>query len=140
LTRISRLLLRSISLIVVLAVGCTPTPANQNLADTHWKLITLNGRAPFTGGDQITLNFDPSNQISGNTGCNSYGGNYILNGNALSFDKMFSTLRACADQSANDQEAAYNQTLSSIATFEVSNDQLSFKDASGTVVLVFSKA
>jgi len=140
LIRISRSFLLCISFVVVLTAACTPASASQNLVDTHWKLVALNGKAPVTGGAQVVLNFDPGNQISGNSGCNSYGGEYVLNGSALSFNKMFSTLMACADQSANDQEAAFNQTMSSIASFENSNGQLSLKDAAGKVVLVFSKA
>jgi heat shock protein HslJ len=58
----------------------------------------------------------------------------------LSFSEAFSTMMACADQSVNDQEAAFNQAMSSVASFETSNGQFSLKDASGAVVLVFGKA
>jgi heat shock protein HslJ len=44
---------------------------------------------------------------------------------------------ACADQSVNDQEAAFNQAMSSVTAFEISNGQLDLKDATGTIVLTF---
>jgi heat shock protein HslJ len=138
--RISRFLLLGISLIVVLAAACTSTATNQNLTGTKWKLAALNGKAPVTSDNSVILNFDPNNQISGNSGCNSYGGDYTASGSALSFSKVFSTLMACADQSVNDQEAAFHQALSKVATFEISNGQLNLKDASGTVLLTFGKA
>lgn len=137
--RISRLILISLSLIS-LAAACATAPATQNLTGTHWKLSTLNGKAPIAAGTPVVLNFDPNNQISGNSGCNSYGGDYTANGSALSFSKVFSTLMACAEQSVNDQEAAFHQALSKVATFEISNGQLNLKEASGTVLLSFSKA
>jgi heat shock protein HslJ len=58
----------------------------------------------------------------------------------LSFSKVFSTMLACIDQSVNDREAAFNQAMSSVASFEISNGQLSLKDAGGATVLVFTKA
>ncbi len=137
--RLSRLPLLIISLIVVLAVACTPAPANQNLAGTHWKLTALNSQAPVTAGNQITLNFDPNNRISGNSGCNSYGGDYAVNGSALTIGEMLSTLMACADQSVNDQEAVYDQAMGSVASFEITNGQLNLKDAGGKVILIFNK-
>lgn len=136
--RISRLLLLSVSFVLVFAAACTPAIASQNLVGTHWKLTTLNGQA-LVAGSQITLDFNQGNQIDGNSGCNSYGGEYVLNGSAMSFNKMLSTLMACADQSINDQEAAFNQAMSSVAAFEISNGQLNLKDAAGTIVLTFIK-
>jgi heat shock protein HslJ len=137
--RVSRSLLLSLSFIVLVA-ACASASASQNLTGTKWKLATLTGKAPVTSDNSITLNFDPNNQISGNSGCNSYGGEYSLSNSALSFSKVFSTLMACADQAVNDQEAAFHQALSTVTTFEISNGQLNLKDASGAVLLSFSKA
>ena len=137
--RNARLLLLSLSLIVVLATACTSSAATQNLAGTQWKLTALNGKPPFAAGNPVVLNFDSSNQISGNSGCNSYGGEYTASGNTLSLSKVFSTLMACADQSVNDQEAAFHLALGKVVSFEISNGQLNLKDAGGIVLMTFSK-
>ena len=68
---------------------------NETLAG-KWQLQpvlasdTASGRIP-------TLDFDLSkNRVNGNTGCNSFGGSFILKGNALSFSsRMISTKMAC---------------------------------------------
>jgi heat shock protein HslJ len=139
LIRISRLILISASLIVLVA-ACTAAPAAQNLTSTQWKLTTLNGKAPVTTNKSLTLNFDSNDQVSGHSGCNSYGGDYTANGNALSFSKVFSTLMACPGEGIDEQESAFHQALSQVTTFEISNGQLNLKNANGSVLLVFSKA
>jgi len=136
--RTSRLVL--LGLIIMLAAACTSSATVPNLAGTQWKLATLNGQAPITSSRIIILNFDPNNQISGNSGCNSYGGNFATSGSTLSFSKVFMTLMACPEPGIDEQESAFQQALSKVASFEISNGQLNLKDASGAVVLTFSKA
>src|SRR5690348_14591749 len=64
--------------------GDNETVKNETLAG-KWQLQpvlasdTASGRIP-------TLDFDLSkNRVNGNTGCNSFGGSFIIKGNALSF-------------------------------------------------------
>lgn len=68
---------------------------NETLAG-KWQLQpvlasdTASGRIP-------TLNFDiTKSRVTGNTGCNSFGGNFMFKGNALSFsNNIISTKMAC---------------------------------------------
>jgi heat shock protein HslJ len=108
------------------------------LANTNWSLVSLNGQAPIAGR-ALTLKFQSSTELGGDSGCNSYGAQYRLNGSTIRVDQMISTLRACAEQPLNDQEAMFQQALSHAVQFSVSGSQLTLKNASGGEVLVFQK-
>ena len=128
-----------ISLLLVVT-ACSAAPSEQSLNGTSWNLVKLYGQTLPAGTRPLTLKFETPTEISGNSGCNSYGGSYTASGSALAFNKVFSTLMACADQGVNNRETAFQQALSKVAFFEISNGQLSLKDASGAVVLIFSQA
>ena len=53
---------------------------------------------------------------------------------------MSSTLRACAEQGLNDQEAQYYAALSNTTASELAGGQLLLKDASGAILLAFDPA
>jgi putative lipoprotein len=114
--------------------------AQPALAGTQWNLAALNGQAPVAGFDRLALKFESDSQVSGNSGCNSFGGSYTATGGALRFGPLAGTLRACAEQALNDQEARYYTALSNTAAFELAGGRLLFKDASGATVLVFDPA
>lgn len=128
-----------ISLLFVVA-ACSTAPSGQSLNGTNWNLVKLNEQTLPAGTRPLTLKFETQTEISGNSGCNSYGGSYTVSGSVLAFNKVFSTLMACADQGVNDRETAFQRALSKVALFEISNGQLSLKDANGAVILVFSPA
>jgi heat shock protein HslJ len=120
-----------------LASGFFPGPT-AGLANTNWSLVSLNGQAPIAGRT-LTLKFQSGLQLGGDAGCNGYGAQYRLNGSTISVDQLISTLRACAEQPLNDQEAAFLQALGHAAQFSVSGSQLTLKNASGGEMLVFQK-
>ena len=109
-----------------------------DLSNTSWSLVSMNGQAPGAG-QALTLEFDTGTQLTGNSGCNSYGAQYQINGSSISIDQLISTLRACVDQSLNDQEALFQGALGHAAQFSLSGNQLTLKNASGGEVLVFQK-
>ncbi|MCC7359071.1 MAG: META domain-containing protein [Anaerolineales bacterium] len=113
--------------------------ANTGLAGTHWQLTEINGQPAVAGDVTPTLQFLPEDRLSGNGGCNGYGGAYTVNGSALQFSEMMSTLMACADDALTTQESAYFQALGSVASYALSGDTLTLKDASGAPVLVFAR-
>ena len=100
----------------------------------------LNGHAPLNMAEPISLSFEAGQRAGGNSGCNSYGGSYTVAGNTLTISEINSTMRACAEQALNDQEAEYYQALQAVAAYELANDQLTLKDASGAVLLIFTRA
>ena len=61
--------------------------------------------------------------IKGNTGCNSYFGNYTLDLYALSFNNIASTEMAC-DQPIMDVENAFMNALNSTGSYQIQNGEL----------------
>ncbi len=108
------------------------------LANTTWSLVTIDGQ-PSIAGRAVTLNFQSDGQLGGNSGCNSYGGQYRLSGSSITITQLISTLRACAEQPLNDQEAVFQKALGDAALFSLAGNQLTLKNAGGGEVLMFQK-
>lgn len=123
-------------LLVLLLSACAGGSSAANL-DGEWKLTALDGKAPLDG-TQITITFK-AGEISGNAGCNSYGGQYQVKDGKLTFSNLLSTLMACQDQGVMDQEQAYMQAIGQAAGFTLTDDRLQLTNANGNVILEFSK-
>ena len=78
------------------------------LRRTRWQLsgFTSGGEAmtPLEG-TPITLEFSTATDVGGSGGCNSFGGTYKVEDDAINFGELASTLMACADEALMDQEA-----------------------------------
>jgi len=113
------------------------------LVGTDWVLDSYS-----TGGDAIssviagttiTANFDGGN-VTGNAGCNLYGGEYTLDGANLAVSSLFSTLMYCETPGVMEQEAAFMGNLANVSSYRVEGDRLILTDAEGTDVLFFVQA
>lgn len=116
--------------------------ARSGLANTEWRLVSFGapgGEAPVVGDSTITLKFGVGRQMGGFGGCNSYGGEYQVEDNLLSFSRIISTKMACADQNVMQQEQQYFQVLQSAARFEIEDDELTIYYDNGRSVLNFIK-
>jgi heat shock protein HslJ len=115
--------------------------APAGLAGTSWKVMNYNnGKEAVVGlltATEITLNFGADNQVSGNSGRNTYSGGYEVSGDALKVGPLASTMMAC-DQPAGvmDQEQQYLAALQNAATFEIAGDTLTIRDAGGAMQVV----
>jgi heat shock protein HslJ len=128
------------------SLPATETPAVEEtavtdaLADTQWTLVSMGApgaASPVVAGSTITLAFETGNQAAGSGGCNSYGGAYQVEGGALSFSSVASTLMACADPAVNDQEGQYYQALQTAVKFELTGNQLVIWYDGGQKALTF---
>lgn len=78
------------------------------LLDKKWKLTKLNGK-PLSELDsaaqRIFITFaTEGNRVSGNSGCNTFGGTYKLKeGNRFETSQLISTMMACKDMAVEDQ-------------------------------------
>lgn len=113
------------------------------LVGTDWVLESYS-----TGGDAvssviagttITANFADGN-LTGNAGCNHYGGEYSLDGATLTVSSLYSTLMYCETPGVMDQEAAFMGLLANVSSYRVEGDRLILTDAEGTDVLHFVQA
>ena len=126
------------------AAELTPTPApvtsTLDLLNTHWKLVSfggLGGEIPVVEGSTVTLNFDADGQVGGTAGCNSYGGMVSVNGDAITFSQVFSTLMACIDENVTQQETNYLKALEAATRFALTSEGLTITYNNGAATLNF---
>jgi heat shock protein HslJ len=72
----------------------------------------------------VTVKFDAGNTVGGSGGCNSYGGNYQLNGQSLRISQVVSTMMACENTAVMDQESRYLAALGSATALHVAGTDL----------------
>lgn len=127
---------------LILITACAAqTPAPFRLAGSKWTLtnLTQNGTMQIpAAGTKITLEFSENGQVSGSSGCNSYGGTYKAQGEILDIGALVSTLRACVDPNAMKMEAAYVGALQEAQMFSKSADGLTITFANGSGKLEFT--
>jgi|SRR5579859_539390 len=112
--------------------------SSAGLANTNWSLVSINGQPPIAGR-ALSVRFQSGTQLAGDSGCNSFGAQYQVSGNNIAVTQLVSTLRACAEQPLNAQEAMFQQALGHAAQFSLAGSQLTLHNASGGEVLVFQK-
>jgi heat shock protein HslJ len=113
------------------------------LEGTTWILVSYGDpSAPqaVLEGSEITAEFDSAEgTVSGAAGCNSYFGSYEVDGDAITFGLLGSTLMACFEpEGIMEQEQAYLAALASVATYHIEGDRLEMTDADGALALQFT--
>lgn len=114
--------------------------ADKNLAGTEWRLssfVTPGGESPVVEGAAVTLKLGADGRAGGSGGCNTYGGEYREQGDSISFSRIISTKRACADERANQQEGRYFAALESAGKFTLAEGRLTIFHGDGRSALNF---
>jgi len=121
----------ALALIALLFAACSTPPA-VDLNNTRWTLIAINGHA-IPAGVTATIQFTDG-KVGGSAGCNSYGGQYRLEGNRLvSPSPIASTLMACEDIRMT-LEQTFLTALGSGVRVAKANGQLTLTGDNGTVL------
>ena len=120
----------SLMFLAILLVACGSS-VNPNLpsgeaalADTTWKLFAIDKRDPVDAHNEMTLTFSEG-QVHGNSGCNSFGGSYSVNGDKIQFSQLASTMMACMQpEGIMEQEQVILQYLNQAETYRFEDGQL----------------
>ena len=110
------------------------------LADTEWRLVALgNAGAPseVVIGDP-TARFTTATDMTGWTGCNSYGAGYRVRESKLRLDELTWTEAGCPSDALFRQEQRMQDLLATVERFEVSGEQLTLHSKDGQA-LVFER-
>jgi heat shock protein HslJ len=132
-------------LLAVLLAGCggvnTPPDASApTLAGTTWRLTEYGAPGDLQAAIaqyQPTLSI-AQESLSGSTGCNTYGGEYQIEGTTITFQSLLQTERACLENGVMEQESRYMELLRSVESFAVADDTLTLTAPDG--VLVYTQA
>ena len=101
------------------------------LADSHWRVVSINGRATPVGEYRMDFTGD---RLSARFGCNGMGGTYLLDRDMLSTDRLIGTQMACGDP-AGRFESQGRAVLSSPARVRFSPGRLSLTNNAGIIEL-----
>lgn len=107
-----------------------------------WKLVSYGSPGnltPAAADVDTSVVFGEDGTISGNVGCNSFGGDYKVDGDKITFGPISSTLMMCADTPIADQETAALNTLTETVTFVIDADALTITSADGSSVIVLAR-
>ena len=106
----------------------------------EWRLVSYGsayGQTPAIPDVDTSIEFKDG-QMSGNVGCNSFGGNYKVDGEMLTLEPIVSTLMACEDPMAS-QESGVFAVLYESATFALDGDSLTITSADGSSSIVLER-
>lgn len=121
----------------VILAACTANdaPASASLVGTKWTLESLAGAPVGDVRRAPTIHFRSDGQVGGHGGCNSWGGSYQLNGDAIRFGQMHTTLMAC--EQGMDVEGRFHAMLKHVRTVAATGDTLVFKGDAGIELATF---
>lgn len=121
---------------LLLLTGCR---GPNDLAGT-WHLQAYGAVSnPTPAQAKAYITFEKGN-VSGNAGCNTFSGQYRIVGNELLFSNLFTTLIACLDQNAMQQESLFLNGLNNASGFTVQDENLRIYYDNGKSVLLFRRA
>ena len=121
-------------ILTMLLSACTSQAASLT---GKWALVSYGpteSRTAAVPDADATLTFAEDGTVTGSGGCNSLGGNYTVDGDAVTFSDFTMTLMAC-DGALMEQEGAVTQVLSGIAQFEIKDGTLTIVNNGISLVL-----
>jgi heat shock protein HslJ len=112
----------------------------DELLATTWDIVNVNTGDAIESvlpGTEPTVTFDSGGDVTLETGCNTAGSSWELDGHELSVDPMRVTLKACPEpEGVMDQEAALVRALESADLVEIAPGELVVLDAEDRITLV----
>jgi heat shock protein HslJ len=101
----------------------------------QWKLVSYNG-IPAVADVETNIEFKDG-QMSGNVGCNGFGGEYKVADNTISFGPVMSTMMFC--ETIADQESNTLAVFQGSAIFALDGNTLTITSADGNSVIVLER-
>jgi heat shock protein HslJ len=117
----------------------SPGTSGPALEGTPWALQQLEVDATLTEvpSDVAASLYLQDGQASGDAGCNTFSGDYSIDGDALTFGPMMSTMMVCEGEKAS-TEAAYLAGFPRVASYSIDGDALILLDGTGNPVMTYA--
>ena len=126
-----------LTLAMVIFNACSTT--NTSLTG-EWKLVSYGDSAvptPAIPGMDTSISFEEG-QFGGTVGCNSFGGDYKLNGDQMSIGSVFPTMMFC-DQTSTQESAVLAILSDQTMTVTQSGNLLTLSSTDGKSVVTLEK-
>ena len=125
-----------------LVLSACSIPVNAgSLTGTTWSLVSYGaaaGQTPAAADVATSLVFGTDGQVSGNMGCNSFGGKYAVKDGEITFSEVVSTMMACTNESVMTQEQSALKILNGSVKYELNGSTLVIFDSTGENALTLS--
>ena len=114
------------------------------LEGTTWVLTSIQTgsdsmSSPIWGAEATAIVEDGA--IGGTTGCNSYSGEFAVDGANIEIGELIQTEMYCTEpEGVMEQEADYLEALSRAGSYEIVRERLTLFDAEGTPLLTYTVA
>jgi heat shock protein HslJ len=119
----------------LLLLGCTTGAGGGDLIGRDWSLTGIEGFDTMPSGVATpTIRFGADGRLGGNTGCNSAGAAYTVDGDRLAIEALITTKRACLDPRGNELEVAYVRAVEAARRYRIEGGELQLLSDAGTVV------
>ena len=128
-----------VSLFALLLILTACSGGSESIAGT-WSLASFGAPAsqtPAAPDVDTSIEFKDG-QMSGNVGCNGFGGKYEVDGETIKFGDVVSTLMFC-EGPIGDQETTTLNVLRETATFVLDGDRLTITSVDGSAVIVLAR-
>jgi heat shock protein HslJ len=111
---------------------------------TTWAVTGINngkgGVASLVADTNVTLEFGAEARASGTAGCNRYTAGYTADKDALTFAPAAATRMMCATPGVMEQEHAFLQALTRVATMRMEGDRLELRADDGALMISARRA
>jgi heat shock protein HslJ len=129
-----------IGLLVLFVIAACASGSSASVTG-NWKLVShgsASNQTPAAPNVDTSIEFKSDGPMSGNVGCNSFGGDYKLKGDTITFGPVMSTMMFC-EGSVGDQETGTLAVLKDSAKFVLDGDTLTITSADGNSVIVLAR-
>ncbi len=128
------------SLFVLMLILAACSGGGSKSIPGSWSLVSYGDPAkqtPAAPDVDTSIEFKDG-QMSGNVGCNGFGGKYEVDGETVKFSDVMSTLMFC-EGPIGDQETTALNVLRENATFVLDGDRLTITSEDGTAAIVLAR-
>lgn len=125
--------------IICLAISACASEKPATLIGS-WELTAygpVNSPTPAVSDAGAELTFNGDGTVTGNSGCNGFGGSYTVEGDQITFESITSTLMACEDARMA-QESAVTQVLTGTAKYKIEGSTLTLTNDDRVLVFTTS--
>jgi len=128
------------ALLAVLILSACAAGGNSASITGTWRLVSYGDPAnptPAAADIDTSIEFKDG-QVTGNVGCNGFGGTYEVDADKITFSDVVSTLMFC-EGPAGDHELGTLAVLRDSATYVLDGDALTITSADGSAAIVLAR-
>lgn len=130
-----------LTLFILAACSVTNNGSTTESVVGTWELVSYGSpseQTPAVPDVDTFIEFNSEGNVSGNVGCNGFGGDYTVDGNTITFSAVVATLMFC-DGAVGSQELTTLAVFQASATFVLDRNTLTITSPDGASSIVLAK-